>query len=138
MKSTAKQLSTAANWPPEKGQIISLRSFSHSKRLFSKKWVGGSSGEISFLTASDTRAQNQCCPQPQAWRKNHEVTDLEREKCEERLLSMARAGMDPRERDQSFWAELERLSGVHIPEVQTGRVQTARHGAMTTDRELDS
>jgi hypothetical protein len=46
------------------------------------------------------------CPQPQAWRKVSEVTDEEREECEERLLSMARAGMDPRERDQSFWAEL--------------------------------
>ncbi len=46
------------------------------------------------------------CPQPQAWRKISEVTDQEREECEERLLSMAGAGMDPRERDQSFWAEL--------------------------------
>ena len=46
------------------------------------------------------------CPQLQAWRKVSEVTDQEREECEERLLSMAGAGMDPRERDQSFWAEL--------------------------------
>ena len=46
------------------------------------------------------------CPQPQVWRKIDEVTDNEREECEERLLSMAEAGMDPRERDQSFWAEL--------------------------------
>lgn len=46
------------------------------------------------------------CPQPQVWRKINEVTDSEREECEERLLSMARSGMDPRQREQSFWAEL--------------------------------
>jgi hypothetical protein len=46
------------------------------------------------------------CPQPQVWRKINEVTDNEREECEERLLSMAGAGMDPRQRDQPFWAEL--------------------------------
>ncbi len=46
------------------------------------------------------------CPQPQVWRKINEVTDSEREECEERLLSMARSGMDPHQREQSFWAEL--------------------------------
>jgi len=45
------------------------------------------------------------CPQP-LWRKITEVTDSEREECEERLLSMARSGMDPHQREQSFWAEL--------------------------------
>jgi len=46
------------------------------------------------------------CPQPQAWRNVDEVTEDEREECEERLLSMASAGMDPRKRDQYFWTEL--------------------------------
>ena len=46
------------------------------------------------------------CPQPHEWRKASEVSDKEREDCEERLLSMAGSGMDPRKRDQSFWAEL--------------------------------
>ena len=46
------------------------------------------------------------CPHPQVWRKIDEVSDSEREDCEERLLSMAGAGMDPRQRDQPFWAEL--------------------------------
>jgi hypothetical protein len=46
------------------------------------------------------------CPQPQVWRKMNEVTDDEREECEGRLLSMAEAGLDPHQRDQSFWAEL--------------------------------
>ena len=46
------------------------------------------------------------CPQQKEWRKVEEVTVEEREECEERLLSMAATGMDPRTRDQPFWAEL--------------------------------
>src|SRR5256885_12509100 len=44
-------------------------------------------------------------------------TDSEREECEERLLSMARSGMDPHEREQSFWAELR--SEEHTSELQS-------------------
>ena len=46
------------------------------------------------------------CPQPQVWRNIAEVTEGERHECEQRLLSMAGSGMDPRKRDQLFWAEL--------------------------------
>lgn len=45
-------------------------------------------------------------PQPQVWRNAADVTEQERHECEERLLSMASSGMDPRKRDQLFWAEL--------------------------------
>ena len=62
------------------------------------------------------------CPHPQAWRKIDEVPDSEREDCEERLLSMAGAGMDPRQRDQSFWAELNQyLAYTYLRYNQTGR-----------------
>ena len=111
MKSTAKQLSTAGNWPPEKGQIISLRSSTASETaetaiLKEVRW--GLVWRDFVLEDGRVIPEHRIsgCPQPQAWRKISEVTDQEREKCEERLLSMARAGMDPRERDQSFWAEL--------------------------------
>jgi hypothetical protein len=111
MKSTAKQLSTAANWPPEEGQIISLRSSTASEAaetaiLKEVRW--GLVWRDFVLEDGRVIPEHRIsgCPQPQAWRKISEVTDQEREKCEERLLSMARAGMDPRERDQSFWAEL--------------------------------
>lgn len=45
-------------------------------------------------------------PEPPVWRKPEEVTQDERESWESRLVSMAEAGLDPREREQSFWAEL--------------------------------
>jgi hypothetical protein len=111
MKSTAKQPSTAANWPPEQGQIISLRSSTASETaetaiLKEVRW--GLVWRDFVLEDGRVIPEHRIsgCPQPQAWRKVSEVTDEEREECEERLLSMARAGMDPRERDQSFWAEL--------------------------------
>ena len=45
-------------------------------------------------------------PEPPVWRKAEEVTQDEREEWERRLVSMAEAGLDPRDREQSFWAEL--------------------------------
>ena len=111
MKSTAKQPSTAANWPPEQGQIISLRSSTASETaetaiLKEVRW--GLVWRDFVLEDGRVIPEHRIsgCPQLQAWRKVSEVTDQEREECEERLLSMAGAGMDPRERDQSFWAEL--------------------------------
>jgi hypothetical protein len=113
MKSTAKQLSTAANWPPEEGQIISLRSSTASETAIRKtatlkevRW--GLVWRDFVLEDGRVIPEHRIsgCPQPQTWRKISEVTDQEREECEERLLSMAGAGLDPRERDQPFWAEL--------------------------------
>jgi hypothetical protein len=46
------------------------------------------------------------CPEPPVWRKADEVTQDEREAWERRLVSMAETGLDPRDREQSFWADL--------------------------------
>jgi hypothetical protein len=45
-------------------------------------------------------------PQPPVWRKPEEVAQDERETWERRLISMAEQGLDPRDVEQSFWAEL--------------------------------
>jgi hypothetical protein len=45
-------------------------------------------------------------PEPPVWRKAEEVTQDEREAWERRLVSMGEAGFDPRDQEQSFWAEL--------------------------------
>jgi len=65
------------------------------------------------------------CPQPPVWRKAEEVTQDEREACESRLVSMAEAGLDPREREQSFWRGTEPVSGVHVSQVQASPTSTA-------------
>ncbi len=46
------------------------------------------------------------CPKTPVWRKADEVSQDEREEAEARLVSMAEAGLDPWDREQSFWAEL--------------------------------
>ena len=108
MKSTAKQLLTEANWPPEGGQIISFRSSSGTETTILKEVRWGLVWRDFILEDGRVIPEHRIsgCPQPQVWRKISEVTDNEREECEERLLSMAGAGMDPRKRDQPFWAEL--------------------------------
>lgn len=113
MKSTAKQQSTAANWPPGEGRAISLRSSTASETAILttavlKEVHWGLVWRDFVLEDGRVIPEHRIagCPQPQAWRKIGEVTDQEREECEERLLSMAGAGLDPRERDQPFWAEL--------------------------------
>jgi len=46
------------------------------------------------------------CPESPTWRTADEVSQEEREAWEERLVSMAEGGVDPRNREQTFWAEL--------------------------------
>jgi hypothetical protein len=108
MKSTAKLLRSEANWPPAEGEIISFRSSSGSEMSVLKEVHWGLVWRDFILEDGRVIPEHRIsgCPQPQVWRKISEVTDNEREECEERLLSMAGAGMDPRRRDQPFWAEL--------------------------------
>jgi hypothetical protein len=108
MKSTAKLLRSEANWPPAEGEIISFRSSSASETSVLKEVRWGLVWRDFILEDGRVIPEHRIsgCPQPQVWRKISEVTDNEREECEERLLSMAGAGMDPRKRDQPFWAEL--------------------------------
>jgi len=113
MKSQAKELRTEANWPPAEGQIISFQpSTSQSSTGFEtmilKEVRWGLVWRDFILTDGRVIPEHRIsgCPHPQVWRKINEVTDREREECEERLFSMAGAGMDPRKRDLRFWAEL--------------------------------
>ena len=108
MRSTANQLRNEANWPPQAGEVISFESSSGPETavLIEVRW--GLLWRDYILEDGRVIPEHRVsgCPQPQVWRKIDEVSDFEREDCEERLLSMAGAGMDPRKRDQSFWAEL--------------------------------
>src|ERR1700724_4275676 len=100
MKSTAKQLLTEANWPPEGGKIISFRSSSGTETSVLKEVRWGLVWRDFILEDGRVIPEHRIsgCPQPQVWRKISEGTDNEREECEERLLSMAGAGRDARKR----------------------------------------
>ena len=130
MKSTAKLLRSEANWPPAEGEIISFRSSSGSETSVLKEVRWGLVWRDFILEDGRVIPEHRIsgCPQPQVWRKISEVTDNEREECEERLLSMAGAGMDPRKRDQPFWAELNQyLAYTYLRFKQAGcKVQNTR------------
>ena len=108
MKSMTEEVRAGENWPPEEGQLISFKS--------GDGWKTGVLREVRWglvwrdFVLDDGRVVPEIkisgCPQPPVWRTVIEVTQAEREAAEDRLASMAQAGLDPREREQSFWAEL--------------------------------
>jgi hypothetical protein len=108
MQSTAKHLRSEAGWPPEEGEVISFKSASGRETAVLREVRWGLVWRDYILEDGRVIPEHRVsgCPQPHEWRKIDEVSDQEREECEERLLSMVGAGMDPRIRDQSFWAEL--------------------------------
>jgi hypothetical protein len=96
------------HWPPKEGQLISFKS--------GDGWKTGVLQEVRWglvwrdFVLDDGRVIPEIkisgCPQPPVWRTANEVAQPEREAAEERLATMAEAGLDPREREQWFWAEL--------------------------------
>jgi hypothetical protein len=108
MKSTAKQLRPEATWPPEEGEIISFTSSTGPETATLREVRWGLVWRDFILDDGRVIPEHKVSgsPQPQVWRNVTEVTEEERQESEERLLSMASAGMDPRKHDQSFWAEL--------------------------------
>lgn len=108
MRPTARQAGTAANWPPEEGQIISFRSLSGMSNGIVKEVRWGLVWRDFILDDGRVIPEHKILdhPEPPVWRKAEEVTQDEREAWERRLVSMAEAGLDPRDQEQSFWAEL--------------------------------
>lgn len=111
MDSTVSQQNTHAGWPPNAGEFVSFKSSKSSAeaetaRLLDVRW--GLVWQDFVLADGRVIPAHRIlgCPEKPEWRKVEDVSEREREECEERLLSMAGAGMDPRERDQQFWAEL--------------------------------
>ena len=108
MQSTARQLCTEASWPPAEGQIITFKSSNGFETNVLKEVRWGLVWRDFILEDGRVIPEHRISggPQRQVWRKISEVSDIEREECEGRLLAMAAVGMDPRKRDESFWAEL--------------------------------
>ena len=108
MKPTAKQAGTAANRPPEEGQIITFRSLSGLSNGIVKEVRWGLVWRDFILDDGRVIPEHKILdhPEPPVWRKAEDVTQDEREAWERRLVSMAEAGLDPRDQEQSFWAEL--------------------------------
>src|ERR1700756_2790179 len=108
MRPTAKQAGTAANRPPEEGQIITFRSLGGLSTGVVEEVRWGLVWRDFILDDGRVIPEHKILdhPEPPGWRKAEEVTVEEGEVWESRLVSMAEAGLDPRDQEQSFWAEL--------------------------------
>jgi len=108
------------NWPPQAGESVSFKS--------GDGWKTGILQEVRWglvwrdFMLEDGRVIPEIkvagCPQPPVWRAVSEVTPAERDAAEERLASMAEAGLDPREREQWFLGGTQPVLGVYLSQIQ--------------------
>jgi hypothetical protein len=123
MEPTAKQVGTGASWPPEEGQSITFKSLSGLKTGILREVRWGLVWRDFILEDGRVIPEHKILghPEPPVWRKADEVSQDEREAGEERLVSMAEAGLDPWDQEQSFWAELNQyLAYTYLRFKQTG------------------
>jgi len=108
MKITAQRATPEASWPPEQGEIVTFQSTVGMKSAVLKDVRWGLVWRDFILEDGRVIPEHKVlgCPEPPVWRNADEVSQDEREAWEERLVAMAEGGVDPRDREQSFWAEL--------------------------------
>lgn len=108
MKLRAEELSIEGSWPPKEGQSITFNSSGGLKTGVLKEARWGLVWRDFILEDGRVVPEHKVlgCPEPPVWRSANEVSQEEREEWERRLVSMAEACLDPRDREQSFWAEL--------------------------------
>jgi hypothetical protein len=125
MRPTAKQAGTVS-WPPDEGQVISFKSVNGVGIGVVKEVRWGLVWRDFILDDGRVIPEHKILnhPEPPVWRKSEEVTQEEREAWENRLVSMAEAGLDPRDQEQSFWAELNQyLAYTYLRFKQAGHTQ---------------
>lgn len=105
---TATQAGTSRRWPPVEGDIIAFNSVRGPSMGVVKEARWGLVWQDFILEDGRVIPEHKISdhPEPPVWRKAEEITQEEREVWESRLVSMAEAGLDPRDQEQSFWAEL--------------------------------
>jgi hypothetical protein len=123
MKTTSQTEGIGASWPPEEGQLITFNSTDSVRSGVLKTVRWGLVWRDFILGDGRVIAEHKvlCCPELPAWRNADEVSQDEREAWEERLVSMAAGGLDPRDREQAFWAELNQYLAYIYLKVQSNR-----------------
>jgi hypothetical protein len=108
MRPTTKLPDTRATWPSEDAQLITFTSRNGSTTGVVKEVRWGLVWRDFILEDGRVIPEHKVLdlPQPPVWRKAEEITQDEREAWERRLVSMAEAGLDPRDEEQAFRAEL--------------------------------
>ena len=108
MRPPAKQAASPTSWPPETDEIVTFQSADGLRTGIVKEVRWGLVWRDFILEDGRVIPEHKVLnhPEPPVWRNPEEVAQAEREACELRLVSMAEAGLDPRDKEQSFWAEL--------------------------------
>jgi hypothetical protein len=108
MTTRVKGHGVGASWIPEVGQIITFQSAGELQSAILREVRWGLVWRDFILEDDRVVPEHKVlgCPEPPVWRNADEITQDEREAWEERLVAMAESGLDPRDREQSFWAEL--------------------------------
>ena len=108
MKTSPGRVSGEKDWPPEEGEIVEFSSPEGPKSGVLKDVRWGLVWRDFILEDGRVIPEHRILGRPESptWRKVEEVSQDEREAWEERLVSMAEGGVDPRNREQTFWAEL--------------------------------
>jgi hypothetical protein len=108
MNSSIQAKNVGANWPPEVGERILFNSDEGVKGGYVRQVKWGLVWRDFVLDDGRVIPEHKLvgCPAPPTWRNAQEVSQEEREAAEDRLVSMSQSGLDPRDREQAFWAEL--------------------------------
>lgn len=107
MTPTEKQPDVHVEWPSEEAQIITFTSRGGSSTGVVKEVRWGLVWRDFILEDGRVIPEHKIVAhESPAWRKPEDISQDEREAWERRLVSMADAGLDPRDDEQPFRAEL--------------------------------
>src|SRR5437660_9138917 len=108
MKTSVQRVSTGENWPPEEGEVVTFKSSTGQKSGVLKEVRWGLVWRDFILEDGRVIPEHKILGEHESpgWRKSQDISQDEREAWERRLVSMADAGLDPRDEEQPFRAEL--------------------------------
>jgi hypothetical protein len=127
MEPMQEEPGAAVDWPPQEGQTIRFKSSEGLRTAVLRGVRWGLVWRDFILEDGRIVPEHKVigCPHPPVWRDPSDVTSDEREVWEERLVSMSEAGVNPRDREQSFWAELNQyLAYTYLRFQRAGHVQS--------------
>jgi hypothetical protein len=122
MRPTDKR-DTRSNWPSEEVQIVTFTSLSGSTPGVVKEVRWGLVWRDFVLEDGRVIPEHKILEHTDrpVWRKPEEISQDERKAWERRLVSMAEAGLDPRDEEQSFRAELNQYLAYTYLRFKQGR-----------------
>jgi hypothetical protein len=108
METSTGKLNAGKTWPPAEGEIVFFNTSAGPQCGVLQEVRWGLVWRDFVLDDGRVVPEHRVvgCPESPTWRGVDEVSQEEREAWEERLVTMAESGVDPRNREQTFWAEL--------------------------------